>query len=210
MGKASKWFRNLLELRKHDPHQPPSSTTPSASRTPQVHRDKRRWSFVKSYREKDSTSTSTSTSTTSALPAAAKHNSKPTSYGRQMINQESVTESDRDVDPTKHAIAVAAATAAVPEAVVAAAQAAVAVVRLTSSSGRCPRDPTPHFSTNCGVREELAAVKIQSAFRGYLHVHLSCSVVSFISKTEVNSKHFTEDLVAGVHNAHPPWKSCHV
>ncbi|GLT40470.1 hypothetical protein SLA2020_146070 [Shorea laevis] len=162
MGKASKWFRSLLGLRKQDPHQPSSSTTPSASKPPQVHRDKRRWSFVKSYREKDSTST------TSALPAAAKHNSKPTSYGQQMMNQESVTESDRDVDPTKHAIAVAAATAAVAEAAVAAAQAAAAVVRLTSSSGRCPRDPTPHFSTNCGVREELAAVKIQSAFRGYL------------------------------------------
>ncbi|GKU95325.1 hypothetical protein SLEP1_g8696 [Rubroshorea leprosula] len=90
-----------------------------------------------------------------------------------MMNQESVTESDRDVDPTKHAIAVAAATAAVAEAAVAAAQAAAAVVRLTSSSGRCPRDPTSHFSTNCGVREELAAVKIQSAFRGYLFTGLT-------------------------------------
>lgn len=60
-------------------------------------------------------------------------------------------------EQNKRAIAVAAATAAVAEAAVAAAHAAAAVVRLTSS-GRCV--PTR--------REELAAIKIQSAFRGYL------------------------------------------
>lgn len=62
-----------------------------------------------------------------------------------------------DIDPNKHAIAVAAATAAVAEAALAAAQAAAEVVRLTSGGRRGY------------IRvEELAAVKIQSAFRGYL------------------------------------------
>uniref|UniRef100_A0A804K5J9 DUF4005 domain-containing protein n=1 Tax=Musa acuminata subsp. malaccensis TaxID=214687 RepID=A0A804K5J9_MUSAM len=61
----------------------------------------------------------------------------------------------------KRAIAVAAATAAVAEAAVAAAQAAAVVVRLTSS-GR------PVTGLVCGKREKWAAVKIQSAFRGYL------------------------------------------
>ncbi|KAK1295819.1 Protein IQ-DOMAIN 31 [Acorus calamus] len=61
-------------------------------------------------------------------------------------------------EQSKHAIAVAAATAAVAEAAVAAAQAAAAVVRMTSS-GRCGGG---------GRREEMAAVRIQAAFRGYL------------------------------------------
>ncbi|XP_020217653.1 protein IQ-DOMAIN 14 [Cajanus cajan] len=45
MGKASKWFRGLLGLRRADS---PSATAP---------KEKRRWSFVKSYREKDRNAT---------------------------------------------------------------------------------------------------------------------------------------------------------
>jgi len=41
MGKASKWFRSLLALKRPDS---PSAAAP---------KEKRRWSFVKSYREKD-------------------------------------------------------------------------------------------------------------------------------------------------------------
>ncbi|CAH9066499.1 unnamed protein product [Cuscuta epithymum] len=62
-------------------------------------------------------------------------------------------------EQNKHAIAVAAATAAAADAAVAAAQAAVAVVRLTSQ-GR-------GAVFNLG-RENQAALKIQSVFRGYL------------------------------------------
>jgi hypothetical protein len=67
---------------------------------------------------------------------------------------------------SKHAIAVAAATAAAADAAVAAAQAAVEVVRLTSQG--------PAFGGG-GVVLDLdprgragAAVKIQTAFRGFL------------------------------------------
>ncbi|XP_035550908.1 protein IQ-DOMAIN 1-like [Juglans regia] len=71
--------------------------------------------------------------------------------------------SSTDLDPNKHAIAVAAATAAVAEAALAAAHAAAEVVRLTSTTS----------SVGCGSTrrrwtEDFAAVKIQSAFRGYL------------------------------------------
>ncbi|XP_022922948.1 protein IQ-DOMAIN 14-like [Cucurbita moschata] len=66
------------------------------------------------------------------------------------------------LDANKHAIAVAAATAAVAEAALAAAHAAAEVVRLTSSS------TTTHATVNRRWMEEAAAVKIQSAFRGYL------------------------------------------
>lgn len=66
---------------------------------------------------------------------------------------------DSDKEQSKHAIAVAAATAAAADAAVAAAQAAVAVVRLTS---HC------RGSLFSGGRERLAAVKIQTIFRGFL------------------------------------------
>ncbi|PSS04140.1 Protein IQ-DOMAIN like [Actinidia chinensis var. chinensis] len=80
MGKASRWFRGLLGLKKDNA---PSQS--SAAKPP-----KRRWSFVKSLKERDRHGT--------ALPGYA----------------------DVDGDPSKHAIAVAAATAAVAEAAAAA------------------------------------------------------------------------------------------
>ncbi|XP_023740391.1 protein IQ-DOMAIN 23 [Lactuca sativa] len=66
-------------------------------------------------------------------------------------------------DDNKHAIAVAAATAAVAEAALAAAHAAAEVVRLTSAGGSNSR---AYYVG--GRRREVAAVKIQSAFRAYL------------------------------------------
>ncbi|XWS61821.1 hypothetical protein CRYUN_Cryun07bG0158200 [Craigia yunnanensis] len=164
MGKASKWFRSILGLKKTDSHHQPSSSKPPK-------KDKRRWSFVKSYREKDSSATTTTKH--AATNGISNSNAKSSSlYSRQQQQKDSAYVVDANgerevVDPNKEAIAVAAATAAVAEAAVAAAQAAAAVVRLTSSSGRCAREPAAHFSS-CGAREELAAVKIQSTFRGYL------------------------------------------
>ncbi|KAE9607731.1 hypothetical protein Lal_00014128 [Lupinus albus] len=117
MGKASKWFRALLGLKKTESSQ-------SSSFSP---KNKRRWSFLKP----SSTQNDNHTLTSPELP----------------------------LHPNNPAVAVAAATAAVAEAAVAAAQAAAAVVRLTSSS-RC--------AGSIGIREEWAAVKIQSAFRGCL------------------------------------------
>ncbi|ONI06971.1 hypothetical protein PRUPE_5G092600 [Prunus persica] len=141
MGKASKWFRSILGLKKPDPTHQTSTSSPKPPT-----KDKRRWSFVKSYREKNH---HRHQNDTPPLPSDSSN--------------------DAVVDPNKHAIAVAAATAAVAEAAVAAAQAAAAVVRLTSS-GRCPSNPAAHVSTALiGVREEeWAALKIQAAFRGCL------------------------------------------
>nr|XP_043626871.1 protein IQ-domain 26-like [Erigeron canadensis] len=62
-------------------------------------------------------------------------------------------------EQNRRAIAVAAATTAAADAAVAAAQAAVAFVRLTSQN---------RFVTTVADRENSAAIKIQTHFRGYL------------------------------------------
>ncbi|KAK8944219.1 hypothetical protein KSP39_PZI008330 [Platanthera zijinensis] len=118
MGKAARWFRALFG-------------------------GKKRWGFVKSFREKEKP------------PPERKWLPPPPPSFRDVILDED--------DQNKRAIAVAAATAAVAEAAVAAAQAAAVVVRLTRS-GR-----TAAVTAEEGTkREERAAVKIQAAFRGYL------------------------------------------
>ncbi|XP_074282105.1 protein IQ-DOMAIN 24-like [Silene latifolia] len=68
---------------------------------------------------------------------------------------------DDDMEYNKHAIAVAAATAAVAEAALAAANAAAEVVRLTNNAPGL-------VSRRRFYLDDFAAVKIQSAFRGYL------------------------------------------
>lgn len=60
-------------------------------------------------------------------------------------------------EQNKHAYSVAIATAVAAEAAVAAAQAAAEVVRITS---------TPHLTGKS--KEEIAAIKIQTVFRGYM------------------------------------------
>lgn len=71
----------------------------------------------------------------------------------------------------KQALAVAVATAAAAEAAVAAAQAAAQVAKLTGGgrSGRNGINTTPRSSNfTRRSREELAAIRIQSAFRAFL------------------------------------------
>lgn len=70
---------------------------------------------------------------------------------------EDVKLTEAENEQNKQAMSLAFATAAAAGAAVAAAQAAFEVVRLTSM---------PHYPTK--TKEELAAIKIQTAFRGYL------------------------------------------
>ncbi|CAN1253676.1 Protein IQ-DOMAIN 22 [Linum perenne] len=150
MGKASRWFRSVLGLKKSDQPFPSSS---QSTTTPARPKDKRRWSFVKSYRDKDH------------------HYQHPASSSSSVA----ASEEEQRENPNQRAIAVAAATAAVAEAAVAAAHAAAEVVRMTSS-GRSAGNGSvfgssssaAYVSGSLGLREDFAALKIQAAFRGYL------------------------------------------
>lgn len=152
MGKAAKWFRALLGIKKSDPQSSPTRTDSKPAK------EKRRWSFVKSYREKDQHHHATRPSTGDRRKGGSYGESTPVPPPMEYVD---------GVDPNKRAIAVAAATASAAEKAVAAAQAAAAVVRLTSS-GRSTVNSVAYVSASCGVPEDWAAVKIQASFRGYL------------------------------------------
>ncbi|CAN6268949.1 unnamed protein product [Urochloa humidicola] len=132
MGWAPRWLRGLLGGGKR------------AAETKPV-KEKRRWGFGKSFREK--------------APVPARPPTPPVQPSATPRRGYAAAPDEADDEQSKRAIAVAAATAAVAEAAVAAAHAAAAVVRLTSS-GRC--------APAAAKREEWAAVRIQAAFRGYL------------------------------------------
>ncbi|XP_027359127.1 protein IQ-DOMAIN 14-like [Abrus precatorius] len=136
------FLRRLFGGKKH--HNP---VTTNGS-DPKPGKDKRTWSFVKH----------TTRDKSHALPSANTNFDPSTS---------SVPFTD-SLDANKHAIAVAAATAAVAEAALAAAHAAAEVVRLTSSTGSATARPHTAAQPRRLAEETAAAVKIQSAFRGYL------------------------------------------
>ncbi|KAI4326999.1 hypothetical protein L6164_019508 [Bauhinia variegata] len=156
MGKAGNWFRGLLGQKRLDSSFPPTT----APKQPKP-KEKRRWSFVKSQRDKDRHPTTTKPPLHHALDVAVRSSGHvPALY------------------PDKHAIAVAA----VAEVAVAAAQAAAAVVGLTDS-GRCAgtaSETAANVYAGTAIREEWAAIKIQSAFRGCLVSIYSHSVYFFI------------------------------
>ncbi|KAF8115583.1 hypothetical protein N665_0025s0051 [Sinapis alba] len=111
------------------------------SSSPTKNNNRRKWSF---------------TTTRSSNPATSSHPSKRRS-GEEIL------------DANQHAIAVAAATAAVAEAALAAAHAAAEVVRLTGrGSSRTSSVTQTNRNNRRWVQEYTAAIKIQSAFRGYL------------------------------------------
>ncbi|KAK6121485.1 hypothetical protein DH2020_044776 [Rehmannia glutinosa] len=89
------------------------------------------------------------------------HSSNPesveVSHSHPLPPSEDVKLTDLENEQSKNAYSVAIATAAAAEAAVAAAQAAAEVVRLTTDN---------RFTGKS--KEEIAAIKIQTAFRGYL------------------------------------------
>lgn len=88
---------------------------------------------------------------------AAAHAAPPMPPPPPPAEETKLAEVDIEDEQNKHAYSVAIATAAAAEAAVAAAQAAAEVVRLTTA---------PRFAGKS--KEEVATLKIQTAFRGYL------------------------------------------
>ncbi|KAG0490279.1 hypothetical protein HPP92_007142 [Vanilla planifolia] len=159
MGWASRWLRGLLGGKKSAEGGTTTENKPL--------KEKKRWGFGKSFRERDKAQQRREWL---AKAAAGEASSEPrkgsyretrrTYFGGSPARSGSLADED---EQSKRAIAVAAATAAVAEAAVAAAQAAAAVVRLTSS-GRS----LGFRAVGSMKREDWAALKIQAAFRGYL------------------------------------------
>ncbi|CAL1375416.1 unnamed protein product [Linum trigynum] len=182
MGKASRWFRSVLGLKKpSDQPLPQQQHAATAAARP---KEKRRWSFVKSYREKDNHGSASAAASARVLQGARDgHSSAAVMPRRNAVAEDYDADEDErcreeEEDPNERAMAVAAATAKVAEAAVAAANAAAVVVRLTSSgrsAGECSVVPgsgggcsSAYVSGSLGLREDFAALKIQAAFRGYL------------------------------------------
>ncbi|RWW43951.1 hypothetical protein BHE74_00050332, partial [Ensete ventricosum] len=156
MGRATRWIRGLLGGKKANPGEPSAGI-----------KEKRKWSFGKSSREKERQLSPLRRGEHPRPPSPAPSEERKGSYRELTRLCGTAALVVDEEEQSKRAIAVAAATAAVAEAAVAAAQAAAVVVRLTSS-GRTV------VGLVGGKREESAAVKIQSTFRGYL-VGLLCS-----------------------------------
>ncbi|PIN26048.1 hypothetical protein CDL12_01216 [Handroanthus impetiginosus] len=110
MGKATRWLKGLLGMKKDKENVENNSNYGEK-------REKKRWSFAKSGKDSGGL-----TQIPENIPAT------DSAWLRSYI-------SETEKEQNKHAIAVAAATAAAADAAVAAAQAAVAVVRLTRHGG---------------------------------------------------------------------------
>ncbi|KAK6125117.1 hypothetical protein DH2020_041130 [Rehmannia glutinosa] len=153
MGKASRWFRGLLGMKKDKENVEINSNCGEK-------KEKKRWSFAKSGKDSGGL-----TQIPANIPAS------DSDWLRSYI-------ADSEKEQNKHAIAVAAATAAAADAAVAAAQAAVAVVRLTSQgkgglfTGGREKLAAVKIQTFLEARKALRAlkglVKLQALVRGYL------------------------------------------
>ncbi|KXG21487.2 hypothetical protein SORBI_3009G070000 [Sorghum bicolor] len=164
MGKAARWFRSFLGGKKEQQatkdhrrrqqqqqqDQPPPPPPPPATTA-------KRWSFGKSSRD-------SAEAAAAVVSAGAGNAAIARAAEAAWLRSAACAETDREREQSKHAIAVAAATAAAADAAVAAAQAAVAVVRLTNKG----RAPPGVLATAGGGRAAAAAVRIQTAFRGFL------------------------------------------
>ncbi|XP_009777311.1 protein IQ-domain 26-like [Nicotiana sylvestris] len=156
MGKATRWFKGLLGMKKEKENIDNISNSSEK-------KDKKRWSFGKSVKDSNV-------------------GQNPVNFPAVDTNWLRSYMSENEKEQSKHAIAVAAATAAAADAAVAAAQAAVAVVRLTSqgrggmfTGGGREKWAAAKIQTvfrgylaRKALRALKGLVKLQALVRGYL------------------------------------------
>ncbi|RLM92485.1 protein IQ-DOMAIN 1-like [Panicum miliaceum] len=153
MGKKGKWFSAVKKVFGSSAPDGKEAKAEKADNS----KSRRRWPFRKSRHSDPSTSTVSGTAPLAPLPPP------PPIQLTQPHSQEikDVKPVETDSEQNKHAYSVALASAVAAEAAAVAAQAAAEVVRLTAVTTAAPKMPVTS-------REELAAIKIQTAFRGYL------------------------------------------
>lgn len=139
MGKRGGWFSAVKKALGAEPKEKKDQKT---------HKPKRNW-FGKSKKSAPIPSFEEETALTISAPSPAIPAPPPPI--------DDVTLAEAENEQNKHAYSVAIATAVAAEAAVAAAQAAAEVVRLTTVS---------HYSGKSN--EDIAAITIQTAFRGYM------------------------------------------
>ncbi|KAK3162386.1 hypothetical protein QOZ80_1BG0088930 [Eleusine coracana subsp. coracana] len=153
MGKKGKWFS---AVRKVFSSSDPDGKEVKAEKSDKT-KSRRKWPFGKSKHSDPSTSTVSGTvPVTPTLPPPSTQPTQPHSH-----EIKDVRPVETDSEQNKHAYSVALASAVAAEAAAVAAQAAAEVVRLTAVTPSTSKMPV-------SSREELAAIKIQTAFRGYL------------------------------------------
>ncbi|XP_031279805.1 protein IQ-DOMAIN 1-like [Pistacia vera] len=143
MGRKGNWFSAVKR-----------ALSPESKEKKDKKNDKSKKNWFGKRKKSDLVSVSKET-TKLAVPASTPPPTRPPPPPPALFEDVKLTEAENE--QSKHAYSVAMATAAAAEAAVAAAQAAAEVVRLTAVS-RYPGKS----------KEEIAAIKIQTAFRGYL------------------------------------------
>lgn len=154
MGKKGKWFSAVKRVFSSSDPDGKEAKTEKADKS----RSRRKWPFGKSKKSDPSTSTVSGTAAV-APPPQPPLLTKPTQPQSEEIKDVKPVETENEQN--KHAYSVALASAVAAEAAAVAAQAAAEVVRLTAATTTTPKTPV-------NSKEELATIKIQTAFRGYL------------------------------------------
>ncbi|KAG8054855.1 hypothetical protein GUJ93_ZPchr0001g32450 [Zizania palustris] len=157
MGKKGNWFSAVKRVFSSSDPDGREVKTEKADKS----RSRRKWPFGKT--KKPDPSASTVAGPSPVAPPRLPPTPPPPTHPTQLHPEEikDVKPVETDSEQNKHAYSVALASAVAAEAAAVAAQAAAEVVRLTTATAAMPKTPL-------SSKEELAAIKIQTAFRGYL------------------------------------------
>ncbi|KNA03563.1 hypothetical protein SOVF_207950 [Spinacia oleracea] len=151
MGRKGNWFSSVKKA-LNGPEEKEMNNQESG-------KSKKKW-FRKNKRSVPNTVAATAVSAAETVPSTTTLPPQATVQAQVVVPtpEPAKVSSVTDKEQTKHAYSVALATAKAAEAAVAAAQAAAEVARLTATA--------PPFAGKS--KEEVAAIKIQTAFRGYM------------------------------------------